>query len=54
MQRTAIAILLMLAAAGASGQSSNPTPPPEIKKWGVWIGDWAFWELTDPVNVLSE
>ncbi len=24
----------------AYGQSSPPTPPPEIKKWDVWIGDW--------------
>ena len=22
------------------GQSSSPTPPPELKKWDVWIGDW--------------
>ena len=24
----------------AYGQSSSPTPPPELKKWDVWIGDW--------------
>jgi len=24
----------------AYGQSSTPTPPPELKKWDVWIGDW--------------
>ena len=24
----------------AQGESSSPTPPPELKKWDVWIGDW--------------
>src|SRR6266403_694456 len=42
MRRTVTAILLMYAAASAQGQSSNPTPPPELKKWNVWTGDWAL------------
>lgn len=40
MQRIAFAILLISAA--AQGQTSNPTPPPEIKKWDVWTGDWTL------------
>jgi hypothetical protein len=40
---TAISImLLMFVTASAQGQSSNPTPPPELKKWDVWIGDWVL------------
>ena len=42
MQRTTIAILLMTAAASAHGQSANPAPPPEIRKWDIWTGDWAL------------
>ena len=42
MRRTVTAILLMYAAASAQGQSSNPTPPPELKRWNVWTGDWAL------------
>lgn len=26
----------------AYAQSPAPTPPTEIKKWDVWIGDWAL------------
>jgi hypothetical protein len=40
---TAISImLLMFVTAPAQGQSSNPTPPPELKKWDIWIGDWVL------------
>ncbi len=35
-------MLLMLAVVAAVGQSSNPTPAPELKQWGVWVGDWAL------------
>jgi len=42
MTRIAPAIFLMIVAASAQGQSSNPTPPPEIRKWDVWAGDWAL------------
>ncbi len=45
MKRIATAIsmmLLMLVAASARGQSFNPTPPPEVKKWDVWVGNWAL------------
>jgi len=42
MRRTVTAILLMYAAASAQGQSSNPTPPPELKRWNVWTGGWAL------------
>ena len=33
-------IVLRLVSTCAHGQSSTPTPPPELKKWDVWIGDW--------------
>jgi len=33
-------ILVLLVNICVYGQSSAPTPPPEIKKWDVWIGDW--------------
>ena len=33
-------ILVLLVNICVYGQSSAPTPPPEIKKWEVWIGDW--------------
>ena len=37
----AISIILPgLVSTCAYGQSSTPTPPPELKKWDVWIGDW--------------
>ena len=50
MRRSTTAIRIMLlvftAASGQSAsaqvQSSNPTPPPVIKKWDVWVGDWAL------------
>ena len=32
--------LAISAVISASGQSSTPSPPPELKKWDVWIGDW--------------
>jgi len=35
-------ILAMFVATFAQAQSSNPTPPPELKKWAPWIGDWAL------------
>lgn len=35
-------LLLMFVAAFAQGKPSNPTPPPELKKWDVWAGDWAL------------
>lgn len=41
MKRIAAAIglmLLMFVAGSAEGQ----TPPPELKKWDVWVGDWAL------------
>ena len=33
-------ILSGLANACADGQASAPTPPAEVKKWEVWVGDW--------------
>jgi hypothetical protein len=40
---TAVSImLLMLVVAVAEGQSSTPKPAPEMKRWEVWIGDWAL------------
>ena len=42
MKRAASVILLMVAAASAQGQSSNPMPPPELKRWDIWTGDWAL------------
>lgn len=35
-------MLLMFLATSAQAQYSSPTPPPELKKWDVWIGDWAL------------
>ena len=42
MKRIAMAtgMLLLMLAVFAQGQSPNPTPPPELKKWNVWAGDW--------------
>ena len=34
--------LLMFVAASVRAQSSERTPPSELKKWDVWIGDWAL------------
>ena len=34
-------MLLMFAAVSARAQSS-PMPPPELRKWDVWIGDWSL------------
>lgn len=31
---------LFLMCAAASAQASNPTPPPELKKLHVWVGNW--------------
>ena len=42
MHRSAIAILLICTAVSARGQTSNSTPPPELKKWNVWTGDWTL------------
>lgn len=40
---TALSImLLMFLSASAQVQSSSPTPPKELQKWGAWIGDWAL------------
>jgi Protein of unknown function (DUF1579) len=40
---TAISImLLMFVTAFVQAQSSNRMPPPELKKWGAWIGNWAL------------
>ena len=40
---TAISLMLLLfLAAPLHAQSPNPTPPPELKKWDIWIGDWAL------------
>ena len=37
----AVSIILPgLVSTCVNGQSSTPTPPPELKKWDVWIGDW--------------
>jgi hypothetical protein len=33
-------MVLMFVSMSAHGQSASPTPPPELKKWDVWIGDW--------------
>src|SRR5437588_1091321 len=33
-------IVLRLVSTCAHGQSSTPTPPAELKKWDLWIGDW--------------
>jgi hypothetical protein len=33
-------MVLTFVSTSAHGQSSSPTPPPELKKWDVWIGDW--------------
>jgi hypothetical protein len=38
----AIAILLIGAVMPARAQSSNPAPPPELRKWNLWTGDWAL------------
>lgn len=35
-------VLLLFATVSVYGQSSAPTPPPELKKWDIWIGDWAL------------
>jgi hypothetical protein len=35
-------MFLLLALASALGQTSTPTPSPELKKWDVWIGDWTL------------
>jgi hypothetical protein len=43
MNLRSIAISMMVlrfVSTSADGQSSSPTPPPELKKWDVWIGDW--------------
>src|SRR5262245_52151971 len=40
---TAISVMLLTLVAGsAQGQSLNPAPPPELKKWNIWVGDWAL------------
>ena len=40
---TAISLLpLFYVTPSAQGQSSQPTPAPELKKWDIWIGDWAL------------
>jgi hypothetical protein len=33
-------IVLKFVSTSADAQSSSTTPPPELKKWDVWIGDW--------------
>jgi Protein of unknown function (DUF1579) len=33
-------LVLRLISTSSHGQPSSPTPPPELKKWDVWIGDW--------------
>jgi len=40
IRRIAVSLLAGLVNTCVYGQSSAPTPPPEIKKWEVWIGDW--------------
>ena len=40
---TAVGTLcVMLAATGIQAQDQKPTPPPELKKLDVWIGDWTL------------
>lgn len=36
------ALYLTLSAACAQAQDRKPTPPPELKKLNVWIGDWSL------------
>ena len=33
-------MILRFVSASAYGQASSLTPPPELKKWDAWIGDW--------------
>lgn len=45
MKRIASAVsltLLLFVAAPARAQSSIPTPPPELKKWDIWTGNWTL------------
>jgi Protein of unknown function (DUF1579) len=35
-------MLLTLVAASTQGQSLHPAPPAELKKWNIWVGDWAL------------
>src|SRR6267154_977732 len=40
---TAISMMLLtLGAASAQGQFFNPAPPPELKKWNIWVGNWTL------------
>jgi hypothetical protein len=36
------AMVLILGAACAWAQTHEPTPPPELKKLNVWLGDWTL------------
>jgi len=45
MKRTVTGIgtfILIFIAVCAQGQSSSPTPPPELKKLDLWVGNWAL------------
>jgi len=39
---TAINMMVLIFVAASKAQPSNPAPPPELKKWDVWVGDWTL------------
>lgn len=44
MKRTliAVALVMLLSAIAVQAQAPAPKPGPEVKHWGLWVGDWTL------------
>jgi len=39
---TLLFLLVVCFAAAMQAQAPAPKPGPEVKKWGIWAGDWTM------------